>query len=113
MAQRGALPLPDYDELPLGSLQHRVRALTEDELRTLLEHEQAHANRVPVVELLTNRIEDLERGAEPSGGDQSEAPEAPGHSRHGSPVGPSGPAEPSDETAHGTRGETGKGADHS
>lgn len=107
------LPLPDYDELPFGSLQHRVRALSAEDLRTLLQHEREHANRVPVVELLTNRVEELERGAQPSEGAQDEMPEAPGHSRHGSPVGPSGPAPTSRRPAHGTIGETGKGADHS
>lgn len=112
MSEQG-LPLPDYDELPLGSLQHRIRALRSDELQELLDHERQHANRVPVVELLTSRLDELARGAEPSAGDQSEMPEVPSHGAKGSPVGPSGPAQPGRPTAHGTLGRTGKGAEHS
>ncbi|WP_410590087.1 hypothetical protein [Amycolatopsis sp. lyj-23] len=29
----GPLPVPDYDQLPLGSLRHRIRSLEEPELR--------------------------------------------------------------------------------
>ncbi|MBE9376048.1 hypothetical protein IQ251_16475 [Saccharopolyspora sp. HNM0983] len=106
------LPLPDYDELPMGSLQHRVRALEADDVRLLLEHERAHADRVPVIELLTNRLQDLEQGAQPSSGDQSRAPEAPSHTPAGSPVTPTGPAEPGRPTGHGTRSSTGQGIEH-
>ncbi|MFR9731772.1 hypothetical protein ACL03H_21290 [Saccharopolyspora sp. MS10] len=112
MTERG-LPLPDYDELPLGTLRHRMRALDEDALRQLLEHERAHANRTPVLELLTSRLDELERGATPSSGSQEQMPEVAEHKRSGSPVGPSGPAEPGRPTAHGTVGQTGKGAEHS
>jgi hypothetical protein len=38
------LPLPDYDHLPQGSLMHRIRALTEDELQRTRDYEQAHAD---------------------------------------------------------------------
>lgn len=107
------LPLPDYDELPLGTLRHRMRGLTEPEIQVLLDHERAHANRVPVIELLTSRREELEQGATPSPGSQTDAPEATPHHRTGSPVTPSGPQESGKPVSHGTRGTTGKGIEHS
>lgn len=107
------LPLPDYDELPLGTLRHRMRALSEEEIRLLLEHERNHADRVPVIELLTSRLGELEQGATPSPGSQTEMPEVAEHKRAGSPVTPSGPRETGRPTPHGTIGETGKGIEHS
>jgi hypothetical protein len=82
------LPLADYDQLPLGDLRHRIRSLDEGSLRTLVEHERAHGDRAPVLQLLTARLEQLENGAEPSGGDQVNAPEVTG-TAGGSPVDPS------------------------
>ena len=55
------LPLPNFDQLPLGTLGHRIRSLTEDDLRRLLDHEREHAARVPVTELLTGRLEPDQR----------------------------------------------------
>ena len=107
------LPLPDYDELPMGSLQHRIRALDIGDIQVLLDHERAHANRVPVTELLTHRMEDLRQGARPSSGDQTEAPEAPADTPHGSPVSPTGPTGTGRPTGHGTRSSTGQGIEHS
>ncbi|WP_243791842.1 hypothetical protein [Saccharopolyspora gloriosae] len=112
MAQQ-ELPLPDYDELPLGTLRHRMRALNADELRTLLDHEREHADRTPVIALLTSRLDELAQGATPSPGSQEEMPEVAEHKRTGSPVTPSGPAEPGRSTGHGTVGQTGKGIEHS
>jgi hypothetical protein len=34
------LPIPDYDELPLGDLRHRIRSVDEHQLRTLVVHEE-------------------------------------------------------------------------
>jgi hypothetical protein len=62
---RGALPLPDYDELPVGAVEDRIRSLTTDEVERLVSHERAHANRAPVVEILSARLERLREGAEP------------------------------------------------
>lgn len=107
------LPLPDYDELPLGTLRHRMRALTEHEIRVLLEHERDHGNRVQVIELLTSRLGELERGATPSQGSQTEMPEVADHKPAGSPVTPSGPRESGRPKPHGTSGEKGKGIEHS
>jgi hypothetical protein len=70
------LPLPDYDSMPMGSIESRVRTLGESGVRQLLDHERAHANRVAVVRLLEQRLVALNTGeAEPSGG--SPAAETP------------------------------------
>ena len=100
------LPLPDYDELPIGSLRHEMRALREDELRTLLEHERAHAARTQAIQLLTSRIEELEQGAELSPGDPRTQSERPTDTRHGSPVSPDSAASPSGPLRHGVAGQT-------
>jgi hypothetical protein len=52
---REELSLPDYDHLPIGSLEHRVRTLDVDGLERLLAYEEAHAHRLPVLELLRHR----------------------------------------------------------
>jgi hypothetical protein len=65
---RDSLPLPDYDHLPLGSLGQRIRTLDAAGLSVLLDYEREHGNRLPVTELMRARLEELESGAEPSGG---------------------------------------------
>ena len=79
---RDELPLPDYDHLPLGSLATRIRTLDGEELVVLLGYERAHGNRLPVTELMENRLAQLSAGAEPTGGSPlGETPEkAPGPS---------------------------------
>ncbi|MFD5271643.1 hypothetical protein [Streptomyces sp. NPDC058335] len=66
--EHDALPLPDYDHLPLGSLQHRIRTLDEVGLRAVLAYEEAHGHRLPVLETLRHRLQGLQEGAEPSEG---------------------------------------------
>jgi hypothetical protein len=44
---RQDLPLPDYDDLPIGSLQHRIRMLGASQLGTLFAYEEAHGHRSP------------------------------------------------------------------
>jgi hypothetical protein len=79
------LPLPDYDDLPLGSLESRVRTLDADGVNRLLEYEKEHGNRLPVVQVLEARAQALVDGAEPTGGSpQGATPE----------VGSQGSAEP-------------------
>jgi hypothetical protein len=74
MTDRSELPVPDYDHLPLGSLVHRIRTLDAAELQVLLDHEQAHGDRLPVVEAITHRLDGLRSGdASPSGGDPAAA----------------------------------------
>jgi hypothetical protein len=64
------LPIDDYDHLTLGALRARLPRLTVDELLDLRAYEQAHANRLPIVTMLENRIAKLRRAApepEPTG----------------------------------------------
>jgi hypothetical protein len=53
---RDELPIPDFDNVSIGSLRARLRSLSVEQLVTLREWEQAHANRLPVLTLLDNRI---------------------------------------------------------
>jgi hypothetical protein len=70
-------PLPDYDGLPVGSIESRVRTLDETGVRELLRYEREHADRVQVVQILENRLASLSQGeAEPSGGSPLAAPKA-------------------------------------
>ena len=74
MAHDDELPIPDYDQLPLTELRHRIRGLEEGPLRALFDHETEHGNRIPVLEILHARLKELHDGAEPSDGDPSNAP---------------------------------------
>ncbi|MDX6285000.1 MAG: hypothetical protein QOG53_485 [Frankiales bacterium] len=53
------LPLPDYDHLTLPSLRARLARLDLASLVQILDYEKAHANRLPVVTMLENRIAKL------------------------------------------------------
>jgi hypothetical protein len=99
------LPLPDYDQLPLGDLRHRVRTLDEAGVRSLIEHEEAHGNRVPVLEVLRSRLTGLAEGATPSGGDPARTPGVSG-TAGGSPVEPKTGREPNTPLRHGVAGQT-------
>ena len=50
------LPLEDYDHLTLGSLRARLSKLDAVALVQLRDYERAHANRLPVITMLENRI---------------------------------------------------------
>ncbi|MGW0821611.1 hypothetical protein [Streptomyces sp. NPDC002845] len=109
MADRGTLPLPDYDHLPIGSLESRVRALTADEVEQLLAYEHAHADRRSATEVLTARLEQLRSGAEPTSGDPGAVrPEEGERRRTGSPVSPATSPEPMSPPPHGTPDQRGK-----
>jgi len=78
------LPLPDYDHLPTGSLEGRIRSLTAEQLATVRAYEEAHAHRVAVLQLLDARASQLDQGAEPTAGspdaarpEAGQAPETP------------------------------------
>ena len=59
------LPLPNFDEMSLGDIQHKVRSLIKAEVETILIYEAGHAARVPVLEIVEARMRELEDGAEP------------------------------------------------
>jgi hypothetical protein len=97
MASHDELPLPDYDNLPVGSIESRIRTLGEQGVRRLYDYEKEHADRVQVVQILRNRLVALNSGeAEPSGGDPGAgAPEAGPEPAGGSKASPAtqGPAQ--------------------
>ncbi|MCK0177191.1 MULTISPECIES: hypothetical protein [Mycobacteriaceae] len=105
MAQPDELPLADYDQLALPDLRHRIRSLEEPQLQTLFEHETSHGNRIPVLEILHARLKELHQGAEPSGGDQRNAPGATSTST-GSTVQEKTAAEPNTPLRHGVANQT-------
>ena len=91
------LPLPDYDHLTLGSLRGRMRSLDLPQLIQIRNYEKAHADRLPIVTMLDNRIAKLANDptAPLSGGDPTApVPAKAGASQVGSKVSPatSGPA---------------------
>jgi hypothetical protein len=57
------LPVPDYDHLELGSLAASIRSLDSKAVQLLLGHEREHGNRLPAVQVLERRLEELS-GAE-------------------------------------------------
>ena len=99
------LPLKDYDQLPLTELRHRIRSLDEGQLRGLFAHEEAHGNRIPVLELLHARLRELTHGAEPSSGDPANVPSIT-QTSHGSSVKESTAAEPGTPLRHGVASQT-------
>jgi len=56
---RDELPIPDFDNISIGSLRARLKPLSVEQLVTLREWEQAHANRLNVITTLDNRIAKL------------------------------------------------------
>jgi hypothetical protein len=105
---RSTLPLPDYDHLPIGGLESRVRSLAAEEVEELLAYERTHADRLPVTELLTARLEQLEAGAEPTSGDPGAFRPEQGESSSGSPVSPVTSPQPFSPPPHGTPDQRGK-----
>src|SRR5215218_8423561 len=85
---RDDLPLPDFDHIPLGTLPSRLHPLDERGITQLLGWERAHGNRLPVIQVLEARIQQLRDGAEPSGSVPDSMPEVTS-SQTGSPVSPS------------------------
>jgi hypothetical protein len=83
------LPLPDYDHLPVGSLESRIRSLDAPGLELLLTYERVHGNRLPVLQVLENRLSAVQAGAEPTGGSPlaatPEVQHAPEPASHASP----------------------------
>ena len=100
-----ALPLTDYDQLPLGDLKHRIRSLNEEELQRVLDHERAHGDRAPVLQVIEARLDELGRGAEPAPGDQRNAPRVSG-AAGGSSVSPEHSPDDNTPLRHGVHGQT-------
>ncbi|CAL9346590.1 hypothetical protein SUDANB58_00376 [Streptomyces sp. enrichment culture] len=99
---RNTLPLPDYDHLPIGGLESRIRSLSVEEVEELLAYERSHADRMPVTQVLASRLEQLKSGAEPSSGDPGalRPEQTTGHA--GSRVSPATSAQPTSPPPHGT-----------
>jgi hypothetical protein len=97
------LPLPDYDHLPLGSVESRISPLDAAGVDALLAYERAHGNRLPVVNVLERRLDALRDGrAEPSGGDPlADAPELQHAPQAGSSVSPQTQGPPVNPPSHG------------
>ncbi|MFD3501911.1 hypothetical protein ACFWWT_08895 [Streptomyces sp. NPDC058676] len=105
---RDSLPLPDYDQLPIGGLESRVRSLTAQDVEELLAYERTHADRVPVTAVLTARLEQLEAGAEPTSGDPGALRPEQAASHTGSRVSPATSPQPFSPPPHGTPDQRGK-----
>lgn len=101
-------PLPDYDHLSTGSLQHMIRSLGQPELTRVLDYEQAHNNRPQVVEAMNQRLDELQNGAEPAPGEHRAEPAEARDTAKGSPVTPSGSPEPMHPPRHGNHDRPGK-----
>ncbi|GGZ01049.1 hypothetical protein [Streptomyces poonensis] len=108
MADRSTLPLPDYDQLPIGSVESRVRSLTAGEVEELLAYERRHADRLPAVQVLTARLEQLRAGAQPTSGDPTALRPEVGRGSGGSPVTPATSPQPHNPPPHGTPDQPGK-----
>jgi hypothetical protein len=64
---RDDLPLPDYDHITTGELPGRIHGLDATGVEQLLAFEREHGDRLPIVQVLEHRLEQLRDGAEPSG----------------------------------------------
>ncbi|KUP97471.1 hypothetical protein [Thermobifida cellulosilytica] len=106
--RRDDLMIPDYEYLPLGTLQHRIRALDQEQMRQLIAYEEAHARRTPVLELMYQRLRSLQEGAQPSSGDQTAAPEVPPPASGDSPVSRAGQAPAAGPPPHGNPAQPGR-----
>lgn len=56
MLTHDELPLEDYDHLTIGSLRARLARLDAVALAQLRDYERMHANRLPVITMLDNRL---------------------------------------------------------
>jgi hypothetical protein len=97
------LPLPDYDSLPTGSIESRIRALDADGVTRVLDYERQHADRVQIVQLLQHRLDGLRRGdVVPSGGDPTAgAPEVLPGQHTGAAASPATEGPPQNPPSHG------------
>jgi hypothetical protein len=61
-AASGPNALPGYQDLTIPQLRGRLRHLSADDLRALLDWETTHENRAPFVTMLSNRITTVTEG---------------------------------------------------
>ncbi|GAA1461606.1 hypothetical protein NE857_15250 [Nocardiopsis exhalans] len=66
MLARKTAPIEDYASVPVGTLRQRVRVLDAEEMRQLIAFEECHGSRPRVLEMLHDRLYQLEHGAVPS-----------------------------------------------
>ncbi len=84
------LPLPDFDHLTLGSLRGRMRSLDLPQLVQIRDYEKAHADRLPIVTMLDNRIAKLANDpTAPLSGGGTDGAETAAAAKGGSKVSPS------------------------
>jgi hypothetical protein len=62
---RDDLPIPDFDNISIGSLRARLRSLSVEQLVVLRDWEQQHANRLQVITTLDNRIAKVSENSPP------------------------------------------------
>lgn len=98
--ERDGLPIPDYDHLPIGSLETHLRTLDRPGLEKVLAYERDHGDRLPVVNVLQRRIEALDAGAEPTGG-SAQVPTSAAPLARESKVGPRTEGPPVNPPSHG------------
>lgn len=67
MLARKKAPIENYSAVPVEILRQTVRPLDAEQMRQLIACEEHHAGRHEVLELLHDRLYQLERGAEPTG----------------------------------------------
>jgi hypothetical protein len=96
------LPLPDYDHLPVGSVESRIRSLDTGGVEQLLAYERAHGDRLPVVTVLESRLRALRSGAAPTAGSpDAVTPESQAAPPTTSKVDPSTSGPPVNPPSHG------------
>jgi hypothetical protein len=100
-SEHRALPLRDYDHLPLASLRQRIRSLTDQEIRQLLSYEEEHANRPLAVQAMRTRLVELASGQSPTGGTEQIGPDWPESPPGGGPVSRATVAPPVSPPPHG------------
>lgn len=98
------LPLPGYHQLSVGDLRHRVRSLDRPQLAILLAEEREHGARPQVVEIIEERMAELDQGAVPSAGGQDSPPGPPPSGT--SSAQPATAAEPTTPLRHGQANQT-------
>jgi hypothetical protein len=62
--QHDQLPLPDFDDLPVESVESGIRTLDAEGVDSLVRYERAHGDRHPVLLVLERRLTALWAGAE-------------------------------------------------